>query len=78
MRFVLYMQTADFGRIGRIGHRGGSEPCQLAIPAHVFVKIRPYSTIANRSRLRNSPAASAAGGRLTALEDRILARKDLL
>jgi hypothetical protein len=41
----------------------------LAIPAHVFVKIGPYSAIANRGRLRNSPAASAAGGRLTALKD---------
>jgi hypothetical protein len=41
----------------------------LAIPAHVFVKIGAYSTIANRGRLRNSPAASAAGGRFTALKD---------
>jgi peptidyl-prolyl cis-trans isomerase C len=41
----------------------------LAIPAHVFVKIPPYSAIANWSRLRNSPAASAAGGRLIGLKD---------
>jgi hypothetical protein len=41
----------------------------LAIPAHVFVKIDRYWAIAKESRLRNSPAASAAGGRLTALKD---------
>jgi hypothetical protein len=41
----------------------------LAIPAHVFVKIDRYWAIAKESRLRNSPAASAAGGRFTARKE---------
>jgi hypothetical protein len=39
-----------------------------ALPAHVIVKIRPDSAIANCGRLRDCPPASAVGGRLTMLK----------
>src|SRR5437867_5434986 len=52
-------------RPGLPTHRRGALPCQLAIPAHVIVKIAIISAIAKGERLRDCPASPPSAARPT-------------